>query len=86
MPPSVLPLIREPDYARFQQMIPELQTVSYAEWRDDHQKAVAYRKTRNGSKNVPVSPAAFDEWLRVNRWAAHLELLWAYAERMAPPG
>jgi hypothetical protein len=84
MPPSVLPLLREPDYPRFQQMIPELQTVSYAEWQGDHQKAALYRRSRNGSKDVPVSPDAFADWLKATRQAAHLELLWTYAEDVAP--
>ena len=83
MPPSVLPRIGEADYPRFQQMIPELQVVTYSEWSDDHKKAIAYRQTRNGAKEIAVLPEEFDSWLKKDRQKAHLELLWVFAESKA---
>jgi hypothetical protein len=83
MSPSPLPWIEEADYPRLQQMIPELQHDSYSEWIDEHRKAVAYRRPRNGSTDVPVSPAEFDGWLKDTKQVAHLELLWVYAEDKA---
>lgn len=64
-------------------MIPELQNDSYEEWIDEHRKAVAYRRQRNGSTDIPVSPEEFDGWLKETNQAAHLELLWVYAEDKA---
>jgi hypothetical protein len=64
-------------------MIPELQNDSYSEWVDEHKKAVAYRRPRNGSTDIPVSPEEFDGWLKATKQAAHLELLWVYAEGKA---
>ncbi len=83
MGPSILPLIAEVDYAAFQRMIAELIAVSYQEWQDDHLKAIAYRRSRNGSREVAISPQEFEWWLRENRMAAHLELLWACVEDKA---
>jgi hypothetical protein len=83
MSPSVLPWFEEADYAWFQRMIPELQNDSYAEWMDEHSRAVAYRRTRNGSRDIAISPDEFDEWLKATQQAAHLELLWVYAEDKA---
>ena len=83
MSPSVLPLIVEADYPMFQRMIRDLLHMSYDEWVDDHKKAVAYRKSRNGSEEIRVSPAEFDWWLKENKKAAHMELLWACAEDKA---
>jgi hypothetical protein len=80
LPPSSLPLISEADYPGFQQMIPELDQVSHDEWSQDHVKAVAYRKPRNGSHEVAISPPEFDMWLKQNKMTAHLELLWACVE------
>lgn len=87
MTPSCLPLITESDYPAFQRMIRELMHVSYQEWRDDHLKAVAYRRSRNGSREIALSPEAFDSWLRENRQEAHLELLWSCVEDISenPP-
>ncbi len=82
MPPSVLPLIKDADYPQFQRLIPELAKVTYAEWKDDHQKATAYRRSRNGSTDVQVSPDEFGAWLKATGQAAHLELLWQYAEHL----
>jgi hypothetical protein len=83
MTPSCLPLISETDYPGFQRMIKELMHVSYQEWRQDHLKAVSYRQSRNGSREVPITPAEFDSWLNKNRLDAHLELLWSCVEDMA---
>jgi hypothetical protein len=83
MSPSVLPWFEEADYPRFQRMIPELQNDSYSEWIDEHTRAVAYRRTRNGSRDISISPDEFDEWLKTTKQAAHLELLWVYAEYKA---
>ena len=81
MSPSPLPLIT--DYPAFQRMIRELAQVDYQEWCDDHRKAITYRRTRNGSVEIPVSPQAFAEWLADKQAEAHLELLWAYVEDKA---
>jgi hypothetical protein len=67
----------------FQRLIPELKNDTYSEWIDEHRKAVAYRRPRNGSIDVPVSPDEFDGWLKETKQAAHLELLWVYAEDKA---
>lgn len=83
MPPSALPLISEADYPIFQRLIAELRHTSYEEWLGDHQKAIAYRQGRNGSTEIPVSPEAFVAWLKEHQEAAHLELLWAFAEYKA---
>jgi hypothetical protein len=84
MTPSCLPLISEADYSGFQLMIKELMPVSYQEWRQDHHKAVSYRQSRNGSREVAITPAEFDSWLKQNRLDdAHLELLWSCVEDMA---
>ncbi len=86
MVPSILPWIAAADYPAFQRMIHDLRSVSYEEWADDHTKAVAYRKTRNGSQEVRVSPAEFDWWLKENKQTAHMELLWVCAENKAARG
>ena len=86
MPPSILPLISEEEYPGFQHLIPEITAVTYEEWQQDHNKAVAYRKTRNGSQEVPISAQDFDWWLKQNRLEAHLELLWVYVEDLAKRG
>ena len=86
MPASALPWFEETDYPRFQQMIPELRNDSYAEWIEEHKKAVAYRRPRNGSTDIPVSPDEFDRWLKETKQAAHLELLWVFAEAKAVSG
>ena len=83
MSPSALPWIEEADYPRFQRMIAELQKTTYEEWTDDHKRAVAYRHPRNGSTNVPMSPDEFSAWLKENNKAAHMELLWVFAEDKA---
>jgi hypothetical protein len=83
MTPSCLPLISETDFPSFQRMIPELMHVSYQEWQQDHAKAVSYRKSRNGSREVAITPAEFGSWLKKNRLDAHLELLWSCVEDMA---
>jgi hypothetical protein len=83
MTPSCLPLISETDYSGFQRMIKELMHVSYREWQQDHHKAVSYRQSRNGSREVAITPAEFDSWLKKNRLDAHLELLWSCVEEMA---
>lgn len=83
MSPSALPLITEADYPAFQRMIRELAQLSYEEWRDDHQKAITYRRSRNGSVEIPVLPEAFARWLAEKQEVAHLELLWAYVEDQA---
>ncbi len=83
MAPSALPFIGETAYPQFQRMIPELRDISYEEWTEDLRKAAAYRKPRNGSTEIPVSPDEFDEWLTTNKNTAHLELLWAYVEGKA---
>jgi hypothetical protein len=67
-------------------MIHDLRHVSFEEWVDDHNKAVAYRKARNGSQEIRVSPAEFECWLRENKQSAHMELLWVYAEDKAARG
>jgi hypothetical protein len=82
-PPSCLPLISEADYSGFQKMIGELMNISYQEWQQDHHKAVSYRKSRNGSREVAITPAEFDSWLRKNKLDAHLELLWSCVEEKA---
>jgi hypothetical protein len=76
-------LIAEGDYPAFQRMIPELLHTAYDEWVDDHQKALAYRRQRNGFVEISFSPEEFDGWLKVNGEAAHMELLWVYAEEKA---
>jgi hypothetical protein len=83
MNPSCLPLINEADYPSFQRMIEELMDVSYEEWQQDHQKAVSYRQSRNGSREVAITPAEFDLWLKKHRLDAHLELLWSCVEDKA---
>ena len=83
MSPSALPLISEHDYPAFQQMIAELRQTDYEEWREDHAKSIAYRRSRNGSVEVPVSPDEFDGWLKETGQPCHLELLWAFAEAKA---
>ena len=83
MSPSALPLISERDYPAFQRMIQELIHTSYEEWLVDHQKAIAYRRPRNGFTEIPVSPEEFDSWLKANKEMVHLEMLWAFAEDKA---
>lgn len=83
MTPSCLPLITESDYPAFQRMVTELMQVSYQEWRDNHLKAVAYRRSRNGSHEIALTPEAFNSWLKKNRVEAHLELLWSCVEDIA---
>jgi hypothetical protein len=83
MPPSPLPLIAERDYPAFQRIIPELLHTSYGEWIDDHEKSVAYRRSRNGFSEIPVSASDFEGWLKANAKPAHLELLWVFAEETA---
>lgn len=83
MTPSCLPLINEADYSSFQRMIEELMDVSYEEWQQDHHKAVSYRRSRNGSREVAITPAQFNSWLKKHRLDAHLELLWSCVEEMA---
>ncbi len=80
---SVLPLIMASDYPAFQRMIHDLRHVSFEEWADDHKKAVAYRKARNGSQEIRVSAAEFEWWLQENKQSAHMELLWVCAEDKA---
>ena len=60
MTPSCLPLISETDYPGFQRRIKELIDVSYQEWRQDHHKAVSYRRSRNGSREVAITPVEFE--------------------------
>jgi hypothetical protein len=76
MSPSALPLISARDYPGFQQMIAELRQTEHEEWLDDHAKAIAYRRSRNGSVEIPVSPDEFDGWLKETGQPCHLELLW----------
>jgi hypothetical protein len=83
MTPTTLPWIRADDFPRLQQIIPELQNTTFAEWQEDHEKAVAYRRPRNGSAMIPVVPSGFAEWLGKTGQTAHLELLWVYAEVVA---
>ncbi len=83
MPASALPWFEEADYTRLQQIIPELKHDSYPEWVEEHRKAVAYRRSRNGSTDIAISAEEFAEWLEVTRQKAHLELLWVYAEDKA---
>jgi hypothetical protein len=83
---SVLPLIMASDYLAFQRMIHDLHHKSYEEWADDHKKAVAYRKPRNGSQEIRISPAEFEWWLQENKQSAHMELLWVCAEDKAARG
>jgi hypothetical protein len=83
VPQSALPLLTESDYPGFQRLIPELRDISYQEWSEEHQKAVAYRRSRNGSREIAVSPEEFSRWLQDNAMTAHLELLWACIEDKA---
>jgi hypothetical protein len=83
MVPSALPLISKQDYPTFQQMIRELLNTPYEEWHDDHARSVAYRRSRNGSREISISPDEFVAWLNENQTAAHLELLWTFAEAKA---
>jgi hypothetical protein len=83
MPPSILPLISEHDYPAFQRRISDLVHISYDEWMDGHARAIAYRRLRNGSSEVTVSPDEFDLWLKTHRKTAHMELLWVCAEDKA---
>ncbi|WP_428487770.1 hypothetical protein [Rhodopila sp.] len=80
MSPSVLPLISEHDYPGFQKIVVELRHTSYEEWLRDHEASKTYRKSRNGSQEIPISPQAFQEWLKARNEPAHLELLWVFAE------
>ena len=64
-------------------MVPELLNLSYDELRDDHAKAVAYRRSRNGSVEIPITAGEFEGWLKEHRTAAHMELLWVFAEDKA---
>jgi hypothetical protein len=86
MIPTTLPWIREDDFPRLQQIIPELRCTTFVEWQDDHQKAEDYRRQRNGSIRMPVTPNAFAEWLEETGQSPHLELLWVYAEAVAGSG
>jgi hypothetical protein len=83
MIPSPLPWISKADYPAFQRLIRELLNTSYEEWRSEHQKAVAYRQSRNGSTDIPVSPGELVDWLLQRRMAPHLEMLWEFAEAKA---
>jgi hypothetical protein len=83
MPQSALPLITELDYPEFQRIIQELRHVSYPEWSEEHDKAVAYRRTRNGSREIAISPEEFSSWLKEHQATAHLELLWVCVEDKA---
>ena len=83
MSPSPLPLITESDFPGFQRIIRELDQVSYHEWVDDHVKAVAYRRSRNGSQEIAISPEEFDLWLKEHEMSPHLELLWVCVEDKA---
>jgi hypothetical protein len=83
MVPSALPLISREDFPKFQQIIRELLATTYEEWCDDHDKSVAYRRTRNGSREIRISPDEFAPWLKETQTAAHLELLWTFAEAKA---
>jgi UDP-N-acetylglucosamine transferase subunit ALG13 len=83
MSQSALPLISERDFPAFQRMIPELRHTDYAEWLDDHKKAIAYRQPRNGYVEISFSPEEFDGWLKAKKEEAHMELLWAFAEDKA---
>jgi hypothetical protein len=87
MTSAILPWIREDDFSRLQQIIPELQNTTFEEWQEDHKKAVTFRQSRNGSVLIPVVPDAFAEWLTTTGQSPHLELLWVYAEAVAgvPP-
>jgi hypothetical protein len=78
---TALPLIAKGDYPAFQRIIPELRQQSYEEWLDDHRKAIAYRRSRNGSVEIPVLPTEFVEWLKEIGKPAGLELLWVFAEK-----
>jgi hypothetical protein len=64
-------------------MIRELLDTPFEEWLDGHAIAVAYRQPRNGSREIPILPDEFAAWLKENQQAAHLELLWAFAEAKA---
>ncbi len=83
MSPSALPLISEQDYPIFQRMIGELRQTSYEEWHEDHTKAIAYRRSRNGFVEIGLSPDEFGKWLTDNNKTGHLELLWEFAEDKA---
>ena len=80
MSPTALPWIEQGCYPRIQQIVPELRHTSYNEWIEEHGKAVAYRTSRNGSVDIPISAQEFDTWLTDNHEAGHLELLWVFAE------
>jgi hypothetical protein len=83
MPPSILPLISEGDYPAFQQKISDLVHITYEEWMDGHARAIAYRRVRNGSTEIPVCPREFDAWLINHEKTAQMELLWVFAEEKA---
>lgn len=83
MSPSALPLISEAEFPAFQKLVPELMQTSFEDWLDDHKKAIAYRKARNGFVEVPLSPEGFSAWLPGQGTSPHLELLWVYAEEIA---
>jgi hypothetical protein len=83
MSPSALPLIAESEYPAFQRLVPELMQTSFEDWLDDHKKAIAYRKARNGFVEVPLSAEGFSTWLPAQETSPHLELLWVYAEEIA---
>jgi hypothetical protein len=83
MLPSVLPLISETDYPAFQRRIADLANITYEEWTDGHAKAIAYRRTRNGSIEIAVNPVEFDLWLVNQGKTPQMELLWVFAEEKA---
>ena len=83
MPPSILPLIAECDFSAFQQMIPEYRGLTFAEWRDDHLRVVAFKRWLNGSVEIPISPDEFDAWLKESKQVVRFELLWRFAKAKA---
>jgi hypothetical protein len=82
MADAALPLIDEGDYPAFQRLIPELQTMSYDRWHDEHRFEVAYRLTQGDPiKTTPVSPEEFAVWLKgKGKTAAHLGWLLRYTD------
>ena len=73
MSPTILPWIREDDFARLQLIIADLSSIKFSEW-EDNLKSATSCQTRNGSTRVPVTPHAFAEWLKRTRQTGHLDL------------
>ncbi len=83
MTSTILPWVRPDDFERLQRVVPELQNMNFAEWQDEHNRAVDYCRRRNGSTLIPVTADAFTQWLSVTGQLAHVDLILIYARKVA---